>query len=79
MILNCKEKVANYSINHELKNRVERRLRLSVYIFDEEGCVYPDKSARKNPLNVTALRAMFRINTTIRTPILVEYKEERKR
>ena len=47
MILNCKERAANYAIYHELNNRVERRLRLSVYIFDEEGCVYPDKSAKR--------------------------------
>ena len=49
MILNCKERAANYSIYHKLNNRVERRLRLSAYIFDEEGCVYPDKTARKTP------------------------------
>ena len=42
MIFNCKVRADNYSIYHDLNNRVERSLRLSAYIFDEEGCVYPD-------------------------------------
>ena len=37
MILNCKQRAANYSLYHDLTNRVKRRLRLSSYIFDEEG------------------------------------------
>ena len=49
MILNCKVRAANNSVYHELNNRVERRLRLSAYIFDEEGCVYSDKSAKRRP------------------------------
>ena len=52
MILNCKVRAASYSIYHDLNNRVERRIRLSAYIFDEEGCVYPDKSAKKTPLDI---------------------------
>ena len=79
MILNCKERVANYSIYHELNNRVERRLRLSSYIFDEKGCVYPDKTARKTPLDANKLRAMFKPNPTFTNPILIDNKEERKR
>ena len=79
MILNCRERAANYSVYHELNNRVERRLRLSAYIFDEEGCVYPDKSAKKTPLDTNRLRAMFIPNAIIRNPILVDHKEERKR
>ena len=59
MVLNCKERAANYSVYHELNNQVESRLRLAVYIFDEEGCVYPDKSAKKTPLDLNKLRAIF--------------------
>ena len=79
MILNCKEKAANYSIYHELNNRVERRLRLSAYIFDEEGCVYPDKSAKKTPLDKNKLRAMFISNPFIRNQVFIDNKGERKR
>ena len=79
MILNCKVRAANYSVYHELNNRVESRLRLAVYIFDEEGCVYPDKSAKKTPLDVDKLRSIFKPNPNIRHPILVDNKGERKR
>ena len=79
MILNCKVRAANYSIYHDLKNRVERRLRLIAYIFDEEGCVYPDKTAKKTPLNVAVLREIFKPNLAITNPVLIDNKEERKR
>ena len=79
MILNCKERVANYSVYHELNNRVERRIRLSANIFDEEGCVYPDKTARKTPLDANKLRTMFKPNPAITNPVLIDNKEERKR
>ena len=79
MILNCKVRAANYSIYHDLNIRVERRLRLSAYIFDEEGCVYPDKSAKKTPLDKNKLRAMFIPNPAVTKPILVDHKEERRR
>ena len=68
MILNCKVRATNYLIYHDLNNRVERRLRISAYIFDEEGCVYLDKSARKTPLNLTKLRSMFVLNPAITKP-----------
>ena len=54
-------------------------MRLSSYIFDEEGCVYPDKTARKTPLDANKLRATFKPNPTITNPILIDNKEERKR
>ena len=79
IILNCKVKAANFSIYHDLNNKVERRLWLIAYIFDEEGYVYPDKTAKKIPLNVAALRVMFRPNPAIKNPILVDHKGERKR
>ena len=79
MILRSKAKPANYSIDHELNNRVEHRLRLSAYIFDEEGCVYQDKTASKTPLDVTKMRALFRPNPMIKNTKYVDNKEERKR
>ena len=79
MILNCKVRAAIYSIYHDLNNRVERRLRLSAYIYDEEGCVYPDKSAKKTPLDIKKLRSMFILNPNILNPVLIDNKEERKR
>ena len=78
IILSCKKRVANYSIYHELNNTVERRLRLSAYIFDEEGCVYPDKTARKTPLNVAKLRSMFVPNPKVTNPILKMKGREKK-
>ena len=76
IILNCKIRAANYSIYHDLINRVERRLRLSAYIFDEEGCVFPDKTAKINPLNVAALRAMFKPNPAVTNPVLTTTKRK---
>ena len=49
MILRCKIKSANYAIYHEINNRIEHKLRMSVYVFDKEGCIYPDKTASKTP------------------------------
>ena len=39
MILRCKMKSANYAIYHEHNNRIEHKLRISVYVFDKEGCL----------------------------------------
>ena len=79
MILNCKERAANYSVYHELNDRVERRLRMSAYFFDKGRCVYPDKSAKKTPLDTNRLRSTFIPNPIILNPIRVDPKEERKR
>ena len=49
MILRCKLKSANFAIYHALNNRVEHKLRISVYVFDKEGCIYPDKRRAKHP------------------------------
>ena len=79
MILRCKMKSANYAIYHELNNRIEHKLRISVYVFDREGCIYPDKTASKTPLNITLLRDMFKVNKTIIRPKYVDNKIDRKR
>ena len=68
MILRCKTKLANYAIYHELNNRIEHKLRISVYVFKKEGCIYPDKMASKTLLNVTLLRDIFKVNKTITDP-----------
>ena len=79
MILRCKLKSANYAIYHELNNRIEHKLRISVYVFDKEGCIYPDKTASKTPLNITLLKEMFKVNRTIIRPKYVDNKTDRKR
>ena len=55
IILRCKDKSANYAIYYDLNNRVEHKLRMSVYVFDKKGCMYPDKTASKTPSNVAVL------------------------
>ena len=79
MILRCKMKSANYAIYHELNNRIEHKLRISVYVFDKEGCIYPDKTASKTPLNIALLREMFKVNKSIPRPKYVDNKTDRKR
>ena len=79
MILRCKVKAANYAIFYELYNRIEHKLRISVYVFDKEGCIYPDKTASKTPLNIDLLREMFRVNKSITRPKYVDNKTDRKR
>ena len=49
-------------IFHDLNNRVEHKLRMSVYVFDKERCMYPDKTASKPPLNVAVLGEIFKVN-----------------
>ena len=71
-------KSANYAIYHELNNRIEHKLRISVYVFDKEGCIYPDKTASKTPLNITLLREMFKVNKSIARPKYVDNKIDRK-
>ena len=78
IILRGKNKAANYAIYYDLNNRVEHKLRMSVYVFDKEGCMYPDKTASKTPLNVAILSEMFKVNTSIKRPKYVENKTSRK-
>ena len=49
IILRCKTIAANYAIYYDLNNRVEHKMRISVYVFDKKGCMYPDKTASKTP------------------------------
>ena len=79
MILRCKMKSANYAIYHELNNRVEHKLRMNVYVFDKEGCIYPDKTSSKTPLNIEILSDMFKVNKSITRPKYVDNKVNRKR
>ena len=78
IILRCKNKAANYAIYYDLNNKVEHKLRMSVYVFDKEGCMYPDKTASKTPLNITVLNEMFKANTTISRPKYVDNKLNRR-
>ena len=52
---------------------------MSVYAFDIEGCIYPDKTASKTPLNITLLRDMFKVNKSIIRPKYVDNKSDRKK
>ena len=79
ILLRCKERSAHYPIYLPLNNKVEHSLRMSVYVFYEEGCIYPDKTPSKNPLNVASLRKLFKPNKSIRNPKLVDNKIERRR
>ena len=79
MILQCKMKSANNAIYHELNNRVEHKLRISVYVFDKEGCIYTDKTASKTLLKIALLKEMFEVNKAITRPKYVDNKIDRKR
>ena len=79
MVLIYKIKSAYYAIYHTLNNRVKHKFRMSVYVFDDEGFIYQEKTASKTPVNVTKLRAMFRSNPSINRPKYVGNKIERKR
>ena len=50
-----------------------------MYVFDKEGCIYPDKTASKTPLNMKVLRDMFPVNRSIIRPKYIDNKENRKR
>ena len=78
IVLRCKNKTANYAIYYDLNNKVEHKMRISVYVFDREGCMYPDKTASKTPLNVTVLNEMFEANKSITRPRYVDNKPNRR-
>ena len=78
IILRCKNKAANYAVYYDINNRVEHKMRISVYVFDKEGCMYPDKTASKTPLNIAVLSEMFKVNATITRPKYVDNKLNRR-
>ena len=78
IVLRCKNKAANYAIYYDLNNKVEHKMRISVYVFDREGCMYPDKTASKTPLNVAVLNEMFKVNAAITRPKYVDNKLNRR-
>ena len=61
-----------------LKQQSQHKLRISVNVFDKEGCMYPDKSASKTPLNVAILNEMFKVNRSITRPKYVDNKSNRR-
>ena len=78
IVLRCKNKTANYAIYYDLNNKVEHKMRISVYVFDREGCMYPDKTASKTPLNIAVLNEMFKVNKSITRPEYVDNKPNRR-
>ena len=43
-IIRCVLNEAHYAIYRTLKLTVSYKLRLGVYVFDHDGCKYPDRS-----------------------------------
>ena len=60
------------------EDEYEHKLRISVYVFDKEGSMYPNKTASKTPLNVALFGGMFKMNTSITRPKYVQVCQQAK-
>ena len=78
MMVQCKLNDAHHAIYRLLNQKVSTRLRLSVYVFDVDGCKYPDRSYRL-PLDIQQIKNALRINTAIKNPVYIDVKEDRER
>ena len=62
-----------------LNQTAATKLRVGVYIFDYDGCQYPDRTMCYEPLDTRLFANNARVNRSIMNPVFIDIKETRAR
>ena len=79
MIVQCQLVTAHQAIYRMLNQTAATRLRLDVYVFDRDGCQYPDRTMCYEPIDTRLFANNARVNKLILNPVFIDTKEDRAR
>ena len=79
IILHCAFCDAHQAIYRTLNQTVATRLRIGVYVFDNDGCQYPDRTMCGEAIDTRLFANNARVNKSIMHPIFIDEKKDRAR
>ena len=79
IILQCAFCDAHQAIYRTLNQTVATRLRIGVYVFDNDGCQYPDRTMCGEAIDTRLFANNARVNKSIMHPIFIDEKKDRAR
>ena len=79
MLVQCEWCDAHQAIYRTLNQLVVTRLRIGVYVFDHDGCQYPDRTMCSKPVGTRLFYSNSRVNISVLHPIYIDAKEEQAR
>ena len=75
----CQLVTAHQAIYRMLNHIAAARLRIGVYVFDQDGCQYPDRTMNYEPIDTRLFSNNARVNRSVVNPVFVDVKEGRAR
>ena len=79
MIVQCQLVTAHQAIYRTLNQIAATRLRIEVYVFDHDGCQYPDRTMCYEPIDTRLFANNARVNKLMLNPVFIDIKEDRAR
>ena len=79
IILQCEFCDAHQAIYRILNQTVATRLRIGVYVFDHDGCQYPDRTMCGEAIDTRLFANNAIVNKSILNPIFIDVKKDRAR
>ena len=79
MIVQCQLITAHQAIYRTLNQTAATRLRIGVYVFDQDGCQYPDRTMKHEPIDTRLFANNSRVNKLILNPMFIDVKKDRAR
>ena len=79
ILVQCEFCDAHQAIYRTLNQTVATRLQVGVYVFDHDGCQYPDRIMCGEAIDTRLFANNSRVNNSVLNPIFVDVKEDRAR
>ena len=79
IIEQCQLVTAHQAIYRMLNQTAATRVRIGVYVFDHDGCQYPDRTICYEPIDTRLFANNSRVNKLILNPVFIDIKEDRAR
>ena len=79
ILVQCEFRDAHQASYRTLNQTVATRLRLGVYVFDHDGCQYPDRTMYNEAIDTRLFANNSKVNKNVLHPIFIDVKEDRAR
>ena len=79
ILVQCEFNDAHQAIYRTLNQTVATRLRVGVYVFDHDGCQYPDGTMWGEPIDTRLFANNARVNKHVVNPVFIDIKGDRAR
>ena len=79
ILVQCEFCDTHQAIYRTLNQTVATRLRVGVYVFDHDGCQYPDRKMCGEAIVTRLFANNSKVNKSVLNPIFIDVKEDRAR